>query len=230
LHCLRGKAIVKTSVEPAVISGSTGIATARSPPPMADDVPVLTPRQRAVLLALARRAIRERVRGVVSAAAIPADPFLREPGAAFVTLTKGGALRGCIGFVRPVHTLAETIRHCAEAAAVSDPRFPPVAADELCQLALEISVLSPVRRIDRLDEIEVGVHGLYVSQGGRHGLLLPQVATEYGWDRDTFLSHVCLKAGLPGDAWRHGAEIQIFTVDHFSDGRPVEPPPGMPHA
>lgn len=194
---------------------------------MTDAPAELTPQQQAALLALARRAIRERVRGVVSAAALPVDPAFRQPGAAFVTLTKHGALRGCIGFVQPVHPLAEAVRHCAAAAATADPRFPPVAAAELSELSLEISVLSPLRRIERLDEIRVGVHGLQVSQGGRRGLLLPQVATEYGWDRDTFLSHTCVKAGLPADAWRRGVEIQVFTVDHFSDGRPVEAPAGM---
>ncbi|MBI4537280.1 MAG: AmmeMemoRadiSam system protein A [candidate division NC10 bacterium] len=189
---------------------------------MPDEAPILSPQQRAALLALARRAIRERVRGVVSVSALPTDSALQQPGAAFVTLTRDGALRGCIGFVRAVQSLAETVRHCAVAAATADPRFPPVSGSELPHLHLEISVLSPLRRIDSVAGIQIGRHGLYISQGSRHGLLLPQVATEYGWDRDTFLSHACLKAGLPGDAWRRGADIQVFTVDHFSDGRPLE--------
>ncbi len=196
---------------------------------MTDGAPTLSPQQKAMLLALARRAIRERVRGVVSTSALPLDPVLQQLGAAFVTLTKGGALRGCIGFVRAAQSLAETVRHCAVAAATSDPRFPPVAAADLPNLQMEISALSPLRRIETVDEIRVGVHGLYVSQGARHGLLLPQVATEHGWDRDTFLSHTCLKAGLPGDAWRGGAEIQVFTVDRFSDGRPIEEPASPPN-
>jgi AmmeMemoRadiSam system protein A len=195
---------------------------------MTDDTPLLTPRQRSELLALARRAIRERVSGSVSATTLPVDPSLQSPGAAFVTLTKGDALRGCIGFVRPVHPLAETVRHCAVAAATGDPRFPPVTAEELPQLTLEISVLSPLRPVDSVDAITIGVHGLYISLGDRHGLLLPQVASEYGWDRDAFLAHTCRKAGLPPDAWRRGALIQSFTVDHFSDGRPVEEPPAGP--
>jgi AmmeMemoRadiSam system protein A len=192
---------------------------------MADDTPLLTPRQKSALLALARRAIREKVGGAVSASTLPADPALQSPGAAFVTLTDGNALRGCIGFVRPVHPLAETVRHCAVAAATGDPRFPPVTADELPRLALEISVLSPLRPVDDVETITIGVHGLYISLGDRHGLLLPQVASEYGWDRDAFLAHTCRKAGLPSDAWRHGAVIQRFTVDHFSDGRPVADAP-----
>jgi uncharacterized protein (TIGR00296 family) len=100
----------------------------------------------------------------------------------------------------------------------------------LPHLFLEISVLSPVTRIENVEAIQVGVHGLHISQGGRHGLLLPQVATEYGWDRETFLAHTCRKAGLPEDAWRRGAEISIFTVDRVSDGRPVEEPAPPDHA
>ena len=185
---------------------------------------VLTPEQRTVLLALARRAIRGRVRGTVAAARAPTDPALTAPGAAFVTLTRAGSLRGCIGYIRAIQPLAECVAHCAVAAATGDPRFPPVTAEELPHLALEISVLSPLVPIEDPTQVQVGVHGLYISRGGRHGLLLPQVATEYGWDRETFLRQTCRKAGLPDDAWRHGAEIQIFTVDHFTDGLPLDPP------
>jgi AmmeMemoRadiSam system protein A len=185
---------------------------------------VLTPEQRTVLLALARRAIRGRVRGTVAAAPALADPALTAPGAAFVTLTRAGSLRGCIGYIRAIQPLAECVAHCAVAAATGDPRFPPVTAEELPHLALEISVLSPLVPIEDPTQVQVGVHGLYISRGGRHGLLLPQVATEYGWDRETFLRQTCRKAGLPDDAWRHGAEIQVFTVDHFTDGLPLDPP------
>ncbi len=185
---------------------------------------VLTPEQRTVLLALAWRAIRGRVRGTVAAARAPTDPALTAPGAAFVTLTRAGSLRGCIGYIRAIQPLAECVAHCAVAAATGDPRFPPVTAEELPHLALEISVLSPLVPIEDPTQVQVGVHGLYISRGGRHGLLLPQVATEYGWDRETFLRQTCRKAGLPDDAWRHGAEIQVFTVDHFTDGLPLDPP------
>ena len=185
---------------------------------MTDDAPTLSPQQKTTLLALSRGAIRERVRGVVSASALPLDPALQQPGAAFVTLTKGGALRGCIGFVRAVQSLAETVRHCAVAAATADPRFPPVAAADLQELQMEISALSPLRPIASIEEIRVGLHGLYVSQGGRHGLLLPQVATEYGWDRDTFLSHTCNKAGLPADSWKKpGTVIRMFSAIVFNE-------------
>ena len=186
--------------------------------------PTLTPGQRAELLAIARHAICERVRGHPATPPSLSDPALRAPGAAFVTLTRAGALRGCIGYVHAIRPLAETAAHCAASAATEDPRFPPVTADELPLLQLEISVLSPLVRITDPAEIQVGLHGLLIVQKGRRGLLLPQVATEYGWDRATFLSQTCFKAGLPGDAWQHGAEIHVFTVDHFSDGLPLDAP------
>ncbi len=184
--------------------------------------PVLSPQHRATLLAIARQAIRSHVRKLPPAASHPPDSVLDAPGAAFVTLTKDGALRGCIGFIQAVQPLAEVVAHCAVAAATSDPRFPAATAEELSHLQLEISVLSPLQPLRDPNAIQVGTHGLYIRQGARHGLLLPQVATEYGWGREIFLRQTCLKAGLPPDAWRHGAEIQVFTVDHFSDGVPIE--------
>ena len=184
----------------------------------------LTPGQRADLLAIARHAICERARGRPATPPSPPDPILRALGAAFVTVTRAGALRGCIGYVHAVRPLAETVAHCAASATTEDPRFPPVTPDELPLLQIEISILSPLVRITDPAEVRVGLHGLQIAQRGQHGLLLPQVATEYGWDRATFLSQACFKAGLPGDAWRHGAEMHIFTVDHFSDGLPIEAP------
>jgi AmmeMemoRadiSam system protein A len=184
--------------------------------------PVLTSEQRSVLLASARQAIRDRVRGTPDAFKHPEDPTLRAPGAAFVTLMRRGELRGCIGYVEPIKPLAEAVAHCAAAAASADPRFPPVTPSELPHLRVEVSILSPLRPVVDPLEIQVGIHGLSVSHSGRHGLLLPQVATEFGWDRETFLRQTCLKAGLPGDAWKGGAEIQIFSVDHFTDDVPVE--------
>ena len=187
--------------------------------------PVLTPAQRASLLALARCAIREGVCRAQSVSAATPDPALQIPGAVFVTLTRAGELRGCIGYVEAVKPLAEAVAHCAISAATADPRFPPASPDELPHLQIEISVLSPLQRIDDPGQIQVGEHGLYISQGGRRGLLLPQVAIEFGWDRESFLRQTCIKAGLPGDAWRRGAEIRVFTVDRFSDGLPIAPSP-----
>ena len=191
---------------------------------MSSDPPILTPQQRAALLAIARGAIRSRVRGTPHSNDPFEDPALKIPGAAFVTITCEGELRGCIGYVEAVKPLAEAVRHCAASAATADPRFPPVTPDQLPRLRLEVSVLSPLRPITDAQEIRIGTHGLFINQGGRHGLLLPQVATEYGWDRETFLRQTCLKAGLPGDAWRRGATIQVFTVDHFTDDVPVDSP------
>ena len=184
--------------------------------------PLLSQEQRAILLNIARQAIRNRVRGIEAAGVLPDDPLLRAPGAAFVTITRKGQLRGCIGYVEPIRPLAKAVAQCAASAAVTDPRFPPVTPTELPHLHIEVSVLSRLRKIADPNEIQVGTHGIFISHLGRHGLLLPQVATEFGWDRDTFLEHSCLKAGLPSDAWKHGAEIQVFTVDHFTDGLPVE--------
>jgi AmmeMemoRadiSam system protein A len=180
-----------------------------------------TPEQRVELLSIARRAIRESVCGRPGLLPTPVDPTLRAPGAAFVTLTHGGALRGCIGYVHAIRPLAEAIAHCAASAATGDPRFSPVTARELSDLQIEISVLSPLRPAADPSEIQVGVHGLHISKDDQHGLLLPQVASELGWDRETFLRQVCVKAGLPQDAWRRGANLQVFTVERIEDGLPV---------
>ncbi len=196
-------------------------ASGEAPEPTAP--PRLTEQQRAELLSVARRAILRRIRGTSAPRAAPADPVLQAPGAAFVTLTSQGELRGCIGYVEAVNSLVEAVAHCAASAAADDPRFYPVTPQELSGLYIEISVLSPLRPIQDPHEVQVGMHGLFISAEGRHGLLLPQVATEYGWGRETFLRQTCLKAGLPGEAWKHGARISVFTVEHFSDGLPVEP-------
>jgi len=180
-----------------------------------------TPEQRVELLSIARRAIRECVCGRSDSPPAPVDPTLRAPGAAFVTLTQRGSLRGCIGYVHAIRPLADAIAHCAASAATGDPRFPPVTASELSDIQIEISVLSPLRRAADPGEIQVGVHGLHISKGAHHGLLLPQVASEHGWDRETFLRQVCVKAGLPQDAWRRGADLQVFTVERIEDGLPV---------
>src|SRR5512138_1501800 len=104
---------------------------------------------------------------------------------------------------------------------MADPRFSPVTAEELPRLQVEISILSRLVPVQDVREVEVGRHGLQISRDGRHGLLLPQVAAEFGWDRETFVRHTCLKAGLPADAWQRGAEIRRFTVIHFADPAPA---------
>ncbi|MFQ6009142.1 MAG: AmmeMemoRadiSam system protein A, partial [Candidatus Zixiibacteriota bacterium] len=143
---------------------------------------------------------------------------LKQPGAAFVTLTKNGQLRGCIGHIIAQDPLYETVSVCAVQAAVADRRFLPVQPDELPELHIEISVLTPLQEVKSLDEIEVGRDGLVISLGNNRGLLLPQVATEYGWNRTEFLEHTCRKAGLPTDAYKSPqALIQKFQAVIFHE-------------
>jgi len=172
--------------------------------------------QRKTLLGIARRALE----GYVVAGKIPSgeEPQgkLAAPGAAFVTLTKNGRLRGCIGYTEAVAPLFKVVQECAVAAATEDPRFPPVSARELPSLRVEISVLTPLFPI-RPEEVEVGRHGLMVARGGMRGLLLPQVPVEWGWDRETFLDQTCVKAGLPPSAWRRGATLRAFTAEVFGE-------------
>lgn len=130
------------------------------------------------------------------------SPLLAEHYGAFVTLKRGGRLRGCIGNVSATAPLAETIERMAQAAAFEDPRFPPLTADELPDMDIEISILGPITPCPDPQQVEVGRHGLIVRRGFHSGLLLPQVAVEWGWDRETFLDQTCVKAGLPRGCWK----------------------------
>jgi len=171
----------------------------------------LTDDQKDRLLELARAALEAAVgSGKVSEMAESAEA-LKTPCGAFVTLTRRGRLRGCIGHIEAARPLYATVRECARAAALDDPRFDPVTPAELSSLQIEISILSPLVDIAP-HEVEVGRHGLLISDGGRRGLLLPQVAEEWNWNREQFLQETCMKAGLPADAWQHGARIQAFTA------------------
>jgi AmmeMemoRadiSam system protein A len=145
-----------------------------------------------------------------------AVPHLSEPRGAFTTLYQEGKLRGCVGYPTPQLPLFQTVIETSRAAAFDDPRFMPVTLDEARGLAVAISVLSAVSPISAAD-IELGRHGLIISEGGRRGLLLPQVPMEHGWDRITFLEQTCWKAGLPLDAWKSGARIEAFTAEVFCD-------------
>jgi AmmeMemoRadiSam system protein A len=138
---------------------------------------------------------------------------------AFVTLNKQGDLRGCIGNLVGDKPLYLTIRDMAVEAAVGDPRFPAVELAELKDIKIEISVLSPLKRINSIDEIQLGTHGVLVRQGFHSGVFLPQVATETGWSKEEFLSNLCAhKAGLSPDAWKDKSlEIYIFTAEVFSE-------------
>ncbi|MDH4270904.1 MAG: AmmeMemoRadiSam system protein B [Candidatus Aminicenantes bacterium] len=167
------------------------------------------------LLDLAREAVRKFVSEKKVIDYQTRDPNLLAERGVFVTLKKKGELRGCIGFIEPVAALYETVIHSAIYAASEDPRFPPVKSEELKDLDIEVSVLSPLTRVEDPGLVQVGKHGLVMEMGGQRGLLLPQVAVENGWSRETFLNQACVKAGLAPDAWKKGAEISIFEAIIF---------------
>jgi AmmeMemoRadiSam system protein A len=168
------------------------------------------------LLRIARLALEARVRRTHAPDPGPRTPAQPRHGA-FVTIFCKGALRGCLGRITSDMPLPELVGHLAREVADSDPRFDPVRPDELPDISLEVSVLTPEREIALIDEIEVGRHGLIVEQGSLRGLLLPQVPTERGWDRETFVNHTCLKAGLAADAWRHGVRLYVFEAQVFGE-------------
>ncbi len=173
---------------------------------------------RRALLTLARRSIQSAITGTPPPARETGRTRLTVPAGVFVTLKKRGELRGCIGFIEPYLPLAEAVAEVAVKAALADPRFPPVTASEMSEITIEISVLSPLTRIHRIEELEVGKHGVVVALGFARGLLLPQVATEYGWNRQEFLEHACRKAGLPPSRWKdRNVEIFTFTTEMFSE-------------
>jgi AmmeMemoRadiSam system protein A len=181
---------------------------------------VLNDEQRLQLLKLARTSI-ESVLGGGSPAIVESefDETLRKPAGVFVTLrTKHGDLRGCIGSIRAVEPLFRAVVSSALSAAFRDPRFLPVRPDEMAKLELEISVMGPIEMVRQTEEIEVGRDGLIISRGRYAGLLLPQVATEYGWDRQTFLDQTCIKAGLEPGAWRNEqTRIEKFSAEVFGE-------------
>ena len=177
----------------------------------------LTGEEKQALLRIARESIEAELEGKTPPGSAEKGT-LEEKRGAFVSLKKRGKLRGCIGFIEARKPLARTVEEMAVAAAFQDPRFPPLRKEELKDLKLEISVLTPLRRISDAGEIEIGTHGLYIRKGGRAGLLLPQVATEWRWDRDLFLKETCRKAGLAPDAWRDPeTEIFLFSADVFGE-------------
>jgi len=170
------------------------------------------------LLEIARLSIIEAVTGKRQFLPNVTEERLKENCGAFVTIKEHSELRGCIGYIQAVKPLYETVKDVAKSAAVNDYRFNPVAQDELDKLELEISVLTPLKKIKDVSEIEVGRHGLYMKRGFNSGLLLPQVATEYNWDKETFLKETCRKAGLPSDAWKDkSTEIYTFSADVFGE-------------
>ncbi len=177
---------------------------------------MLTPHDQQRLLRHARRAIAAKLEGR-RLDPLPSPGALAQPAAAFVTIQLGGRLRGCIGSIEDDEPLHEVVARCAGDAATRDPRFPPLPPSHLPRVHLEISVLTPFRRVDDPAELEVGRHGVMVEQGRNRALLLPQVAGEWGWDRGTFLSQTCVKAGLPADAWRTGTTVHTFEAQVFGE-------------
>jgi AmmeMemoRadiSam system protein A len=178
----------------------------------------LSQEERMALLRAARGALEEGLRGRSAQASAPRG-LLAEKRGAFVTLRTraDGELRGCIGSMRGERPLLETVQKMAMAAAREDGRFSPVTGEELDSIVIEISALGPMRRISP-EEVEVGRHGLVIGLRGCRGVLLPQVPVEHGWDRVTFLRHLCLKAGLPEESWRlPGVELSAFTAEVFSE-------------
>ena len=180
----------------------------------------LTNEARVFLLRLARQAIGARLAGrragELLAETSRAPAAVRERAGVFVSLHRSGALRGCVGLVESPLPLYRAVMDAAVAAATQDPRFPPLAAAELLEIELEISVVSQPQPVT-LEKIRIGWHGLIVSQGRTRGLLLPQVAVERGWSPERFLEETCRKAGLAADAWQRGARVEAFQAEVFGE-------------
>jgi AmmeMemoRadiSam system protein A len=174
-----------------------------------------SPTERSLLIELAHQSILSRLEGVKISSSMP-TAHLAEPRGVFTTVCVAGNLRGCVGSVYPTNSLYESVIETARSAAFDDPRFPPITREEVANIEILLSVLSPLFPIDP-QEIAVGRHGLLIAYDEFRGLLLPQVATEHGWNRITFLEHTCRKAGLPPDAWQTGATVAAFTAEVFGD-------------
>lgn len=181
----------------------------------------LTDAERITLLRLSRDALRsflETGKFTPDLKKYSITPALEQKCGVFVTLTKNGRLRGCIGYVEGIKPLWEAVIDNTRNAAFEDPRFPPVKMKEFDDITIEISVMTPLRQIKSVDEIVIGKHGLVIEKGFHRGLLLPQVPVEWGWDRDEFLVHICGKAGLPPDAWKDPeAKLFVFSAQVFSE-------------
>ncbi len=180
---------------------------------------MLNKEQKLTLLKLARDTIEKYITQGIILKYENKDPVLNEQCGAFVTIHNKGELRGCIGLIEGAQELYKTIIEMAIESSTGDPRFSPVTPDELNEIDIEISVLSPPRRVNSIEEIIMGKHGVIVKKGIRSGVFLPQVATETGWDKKTFLEQLCMgKAGLPKDAYLDkNTEIYIFEAEVFGE-------------
>jgi len=178
----------------------------------------LTLEDRRALIHIARTAIASALEGKKLVPIKQGSDALQQRSGVFVTLKIGSELRGCIGYVEPLFPLAQATQDVAVKAAMEDPRFDSLSREEFEKIQIEISVLSPITELKDIDTIEIGNHGLVIELGNRRGLLLPQVAEEYGWDRKQFLSQTSIKAGLPSDAWkRKEAKLSSFSVEKFDE-------------
>lgn len=177
----------------------------------------LSQEDKSLLLKIARETIESYVRTKKIPAFDVVSPILMEKRGVFVCVKERGELRGCIGIFTSDKSLYQAVADMAVSAATHDPRFQPLSASELSQISIEISCLKPMKKIKDISEIEVGKHGLYIVKGYCRGVLLPQVATEYCWDRTQFLEHTSLKACLPSDGWKDGADVYIFEAEVFGE-------------
>lgn len=178
----------------------------------------LSEASKATLLKLARESITAAVTDAFPPLYGGEDPSLNTPCGVFVTLKKEDKLRGCIGYIHALDPLFKVVIDVAASAATQDYRFSPVTEDELPDIDIEISVLSPLRQIKDINEIEIGKHGIYLEKNYWKGLLLPQVAKKYHWNTQQFLEQTCVKAGLPHPAWKDPeTKIMIFSAEIFNE-------------
>jgi len=175
------------------------------------------PEEQRFLLDLARRSIEASLEGGDQPSPKVTDKKYLEKRGAFVSLKVDGQLRGCIGYPLPYKPLYKAVIEMAAAAATQDFRFAPLRLEELPRTKIEISVLTLPEPVNDPKEVEVGRHGIVISKGSCKGLLLPQVPQEYNWDRETYLCHGCLKAGLDENEWKRGAKIEVFEAQVFSE-------------
>ena len=174
-----------------------------------------SPEERETLLGIAHQSIESALAGSEFSFSVT-SLHLAEPRGVFTTIYVRGDLRGCVGYPLAIAPLYRAVADTARSAAFEDTRFWPLTIQEIPELGISLSVLSPLSPITA-DEVEVGRHGLLVERHGRRGLLLPQVPVEHGWDCTTFLEQTCRKAGLALDAWQHGAKLNAFTAEIFGD-------------
>jgi len=181
----------------------------------------LAEREKKILLGVARRALERAAQAgeTLEASSLPADEIFTQTGGAFVTLRLRSRLRGCIGQLASEIPLIEVVTYCARTAALEDPRFQPVRAEQVSEIDIELSILSPLKDAAP-SEIEPGKHGLFITRGQQRGLLLPQVAVEFRWTAERFIEEACVKAGLESEAWKDPAtRLQVFTADVFSESK-----------